>query len=311
MGAPVVSVILVSDYAGGQEKSWSDIRKTLDALEAQDFRGEAEWILVEHDAWRDRFQADLMAVFPRMRVVWSASAESYVMKNEGARQAKAHLVALLDADCTPQREWLRLLVAAMQAHPEAAAVSARTKYEGRTLLERHLSLLSRSYLDPGRFGPTKFLANNNSVMRRDVYLRHPLPQGGGAFSSRLQSEAILREGGMFLFEPGAVAVHDFEGWGMESDLRRNSGYGAIITRLRDKGQPYSWLAKGGVISIPVFVAGRIYDRLCDAVRCYRHYEVPWYELPITAVLALVTQAMEAGGMYAAFQGRPLASTMWR
>ena len=35
--SPVVSVVIVSDYAGGEAKAWEDLRTTLAAFSRQDF----------------------------------------------------------------------------------------------------------------------------------------------------------------------------------------------------------------------------------------------------------------------------------
>lgn len=138
---------------------------------------------------------------------------------------------------------------------------------------------SRSYLDPGRTGPTRFISNNNAAFRRSAFLTHPLPTASGPFASRRQSEAILRAGGRLLFEPGMRVVHAFEGWAMEGDIRRNVGYGTIITRLCDRSLPYAWLTRLGSASIPIFAAAKTLDSWGDCIRCARHYGVRWYELP--------------------------------
>ena len=44
---PVVSVIVVSDYAGGDFKAWDDLRSTLAALARQDIDEPIEVLLVE------------------------------------------------------------------------------------------------------------------------------------------------------------------------------------------------------------------------------------------------------------------------
>jgi hypothetical protein len=94
----------------------------------------------------------------------------------------------------------------------------------------------------------------------------------------MQSEAILRGGGHLLFEPRMRVIHDFEGWAMERDIRRNIGYGTIITRLRDRAMPYAWLARPGPLSIPLFALAKTLDNWWDCLRCGLHYGVRWHEL---------------------------------
>ena len=46
--APAVTVMVVSDYRPGEEKSWNDLRATLAALANQDFDEPVEYLLLEN-----------------------------------------------------------------------------------------------------------------------------------------------------------------------------------------------------------------------------------------------------------------------
>ncbi|MBC7790338.1 MAG: glycosyltransferase [Anaerolineae bacterium] len=308
---PVVSVVIVSDYAGGEAKAWDDVRATLEAFARQDFGGEAEFLLSESSKLKSDIPAELRTILPTLKLIFSEPSTSYDLKNQGVQAAAADFVAIIDADCIPDSGWLRHLVETLRGNPDAVAVSGRTVYEGRSLLERLLSLLSRSYLDPGRAGATRFISNNNAGYRRSMYLKYPLPTGSGAFAARLQSDAISRAGGKLLFEPRMRVVHDFEGWAMERDIRRNIGYGTIITRLRERLLPFAWLTRLGPASIPLFTAGKTLNSWADCLRCARHYGVRWYELPFALALAVVVNLMEISGMVRAFRGSELERTAYR
>ena len=308
---PAVSVVVVSDYAGGQARSWNGLRAVLAALARQDFEEPAEFLLSECSALAGEIPADLAELLPSLRIVLSPASSSYELKNEGVRRASAGIVALIDADCVPDRAWLRRLVEALRRQPDAAAVSGRTVYAGRSLTERVLALLSRSYLDPGRAGATRFISNNNAGFRRSVLRMHPLPVDAGPFAARLQSQAVLRGGGRLLFEPGMRVVHEFEGWPLEADIRRNLGYSAVLTRLRDGSLPHAWLTRLGYASIPLFFGGKIVDSFWNCIRCAPLYGVRRFELAAAFAFAVVVHAMEIPGMVAAFRGRKLAATGYR
>jgi GT2 family glycosyltransferase len=143
------------------------------------------------------------------------------------RAASAEIVAILDADCKPDPSWLTRLTKALRAHPDAAAVSGKTVHPQQLFSVRVCALLARSYLDPGHAGLTHFIAINNCAFRRAAYRSHPLPTTMGTFTSRIQSEALLRDGWELRFDPQIQVTHDFEGWHMEADLRRNAGHGTI------------------------------------------------------------------------------------
>jgi hypothetical protein len=306
-----LSVIVVSDYAAGEEKSWEDLRRALRAWADQEGYPADEFILVESARFEGKIPGDVLQMVPSMKVLYCEAESSYELKNQGVESATGDWIALVDADCIPGRSWLKVLRTAIANHPDVAAISAKTLYPGRSLMERLFCLLSRSYLDPGRPGPTRSIATNAACYRREFYRRHPLPRGLGAFASRIQSEAFLRDGGRFLFEPELVVIHDFEGWRMECDIRRNHGYGTVITRLVDARLPYAGIIRLGTISIPLIVAGKTIDSIRDCFRCFRQYGVNTYELPLVLALALVTHLLEIPGMFAAYRGGTVGATAFR
>ena len=306
-----LSVIVVSDYAAGEEKSWEDLRRALRVWVDQEGVPAEEFILVESSRFEGRIPSDVSGIVPNMTILYIDAESSYELKNRAVEAATGDWLAIVDADCIPQRSWLQVLRAAIAEHPGVTAVSAKTMYPGRSRMERVLGLLSRSYLDPGRRGPTRFISGNAACFRREVYRCHPLPIGVGAFASRIQSEAILRDGAILLFDPELVVVHDFEGWAMERDIRRNHGYSTVITRLRDGRLPYARLVRAGVMAIPLIVAGKTLDSVRDCLRCFRHYNVKPYELPLALALTVVTHALEIPGMLAAYRGQTIGATAYR
>jgi hypothetical protein len=309
--APVVSVVVVSDYGSGQAKGWEDLRATLAALSNQDFTEPAEFLLAENAEFEPQIPADLKAILPSLKTVPSPSVRSYDLKNDGARAASADIIALLDGDCVPDASWLRHLVGALRAHPEVTAVSGRTVYAERNLVERFSALLDRAYVDQGTTGPTRFIQASNAAFRGEFLKSHPLPSSVGAFSGRLYCEAIRREGARFLFEPGMRVVHEYEGWPMERDIRRNKGYEAIAARRIDPNIHHAWVTRLGYGAIPIILGYRILLGWSRCLRLGPHYGIAWYQVPVGLVLSVVLQALEIPGMIDAIHGRPLESTAYR
>jgi cellulose synthase/poly-beta-1,6-N-acetylglucosamine synthase-like glycosyltransferase len=306
-----ISVIVVSDYAAGEKKSWEDFRRALRAWAGQEGKPADEVIVVESSRFTGQIPDDISLMVPNTKVLYFDAESSYELKNRAVDTVTSDWLAIVDADCIPQRSWLQKLRAAIAEHPDAATISSKTMYPGRSLMERLLGLLSRSYLDPGRRGAIRFISGNAACYRREVYRRHPLPVGVGAFASRIQSEAFLRDGETLLFDQDLVVIHDFEGWAMERDIRRNHGYGTVITRLRDDRLPYASLIRAGVVAIPLIVAGKMFDGVRDCLRCFRQYNVKTYELPLALALNVVTHILEVPGMWRAFRQTEIMETQYR
>lgn len=308
---PAISVLIVSDYAAGGPEGWKDIRRALTSLSRQDFHEPIEFLLGESERFQDQVPADLTSILPSLRVLFVPEIASYAIKNHGARAASAELLALLDADCIPDATWVRSLIGNLRANPNAAVVSGRTVYPGASLAVRVCALLGRSYTDPGHRGETRFTAINNCAFRRAAYLAHPLPTGLGTFSSRIQSEALRRDGWTLLFDPEIQVVHDFEGWSMEADFRRNCGHGTIRTRLEDPRLPYAWLARLGRIGIAPILIGKVLDSWRDCFRCGPQYGVRWYELPAAMLTSVGLHLLEVPGMLQAYRGGGLGGSLFR
>lgn len=306
-----VSVLIVSDYAAGEERSWSDLRRAFAAWAAQDFSGRAEFLLIEDAALVGRAPGDLPALLPGVRTLSFGASSSYELKNRAVAAASAPFVAVVDADCQPGPGWLSNAIRALRGNAGAAAVTGRTTYPDTGLLSRVLSLLDRGYLDPGRSGETRFIGIHAAVYRREAYAAYPLPEGLGAFAARLQSEALLRAGWKLLFEPSMRTTHAFDGWPMEGDVRRNIGFSTVATRLVDGRLPWASLVRAGPVALPLIVVGKMADAVADCVRCGRHYGVPWYAMPYAFAVAGVVSGLEVPGMLAAFRGRRVGETAYR
>ena len=306
-----VSVIVVSDYAAGGTKGWDDIRTAVAALAKQDFGEPAEFLLVESERFRSEFPSELTSALPELKIHFLPDFTSYALKNEAVRMASGEYVAILDADCIPEPSWLRRLIGTLRSHSKAAAVSGKTIYPNQTFSSRVCALLARSYLDPGFAGRTRFIAINTCAFRREAYLSHPLPTDIGTFSSALQSEALLRDNWDLLFDPDIQVIHDFEGWGMEADVRRNAGHGTIATRLKEPAMPWARLVRLGPGSIPVILAGKIFNSWKDCVRSGRSYGIRWSQLPAAMFISIAVHLLEVPGMLQAYRGRWLKSSFFR
>ncbi len=308
---PAVSVVIISDYASGLDAGWNDLRTTLRALAQQDFEEPADFMMVEAAELAPQIPPDFAAILPPLRVVTVPHRTSYELKNAAVQAASTEMVAMLDGDCAPSADWLRRLVAAMRAHPEAAAISGSTVNSGKGLLNRVMGAVNRSYVDVGQAGPTPHISNNTAIYRRSAFLAHPLATNVGPFGSRLQAEAILRSGGRLLFEPGARVVHAYEGWVTERNFRRGFGYGVIRTRRVDPRLPYAWLTRVSYLSIPVFIAAHILTGWWYCLRHGRKHGLVWYELPIAFALVAIACSMETPGMLSALRNQAGVDTLFR
>ena len=309
---PGVTVMVVSDYRPGEQKSWNDLRKTLAALAQQEFDEPIEYLLLENRGDLKRMPEDVPHSLPGVRIVASDGRCSYELKNAGVQNATADLVMVLDADCVPDRRWVRAGVDAMRKWPNAVAISGRTTYQGRSTLERALGLLSRCYVDRGKAGQVRLLSTNNMIVRRTVFCSDPLPVEAGPFAYRLLTERLLRQGGKLYFEPDMHAVHDFEGWPMERDLRRQVGWTSIRIRQLDVNIPGAKVVRLlGPAAVPLLYFYRVIESAGPCFRLPRHFGLLPRHIPLLLALAALVHAFEVPGMLRALGGREPGPTVYR
>ena len=193
-------VIAVRDDAEG-------LRDTLTALVDQDF-GEGRFeVIVVDDASTDR-TSDVAREFPFVRLIQRASSGgSYVARNEGLRAARGGGVAITDADCRPDPQWLSAGWERLQRSPESVVaglikmpLDARPSLAAMVDVMRHLD--QERYVEGGSAATANLFAT--AATFRDV----------GPFDERLRSSGdaewsrrAVRTGHELVFEPSAVVLH--------------------------------------------------------------------------------------------------------
>jgi hypothetical protein len=225
IGNGALTVVVVSDYEPGAQKTWTSERQILAALAEQDLGEPFDVLMVENDGARDSVPEDLRRLCPRLEIVFASESQSARLKDFGVWHARTEYVAVLEADCVLNQAWLRVLLYALRRRPDFAVASGRTTYGDETMYRRCLSALDRSFDDLGGPGEMPHVSNNGALYRRAVLAAFPYPETGSPFhSSRLRTRAMVAEGHRLWFEPGAVMRHAIGGLDFIRDFRRNTGY---------------------------------------------------------------------------------------
>lgn len=309
---PVVSVVIVNDYACGQTESWDFIRATLNGLAHQDFCEPAEFLYVESRELEHKIPTDLTNILKDLKVILSPANNAYQLKNVGVKAASADIIASLDADCVPNTDWLRNLVTALREHPEVSVATGRTMYEDQSLLIRTLCLLERSFVDPGHTGYTLFFEDNNAGYRRSVLLKYPYHEEKEAFvGGRCFIQSIRRAGHLIMFQPKMKVIHAFHGLRFERDLRRNCGRAYFITRCVDPSISFSWFVKLGYFSIPLFLFSLLVNDWIRCIKLGRRWNIRLYELPFAMCVSIAVRALEIPGFIDGIEGRAIKHTYYR
>lgn len=101
------------------------LEAALRAILAQDYPPEAYEIIVVDNDSADRTAVIAARFAPRVRTIREARRGASAARNAGIRAARHAYVAFTDADCVPERQWLRELVAAATGPAAADFVGGR------------------------------------------------------------------------------------------------------------------------------------------------------------------------------------------
>lgn len=309
-GPYAASVVFVCDYASNTEAAVADMRRAFKAVAAQDIAEPIEYILTESEELRGWLPPDILGILPSLRVVYSPARGSCDLRNHGVREASCEVVATLDADCQPNRSWLRHILEDLRDNPDVAAVSGWTRYAGNGFMSRSAGAIERSYMKGDAVQTTPHLSTNSAGFRRSVFLEHDVPTHVGPFAGRLQGESIRRAGWRLLFDPRMRVQHAFAP-GFYSTYHYNAGFATVRLRQENDRLPYAWLARLRYFSLPFFFGGRLFRAWQRALTSWRDYGVRWYEVPATFVVATWGCLIEVPGMLRALRGEGPPATLFR
>ena len=225
-----ISVVSVSDYEPTGTKSWQHEKGLINALAEQDLGEPFELILVESAlAANQEIPPELFAKIPELSVHYCESNQSAKLKDFGVRLSSGDYVAVLESDCIPSSNWLRVLLDAVTTGGYDAA-SGRTWYGEESSYRRVMSLLHRSWDDLGHSTETTRISNNGAIYRRELLERYPYPDAVTPFVSAAMRNAQLVEAGYrFWFARNALMRHDIAGLDFVWDYQRNKGHQSMAS----------------------------------------------------------------------------------
>ena len=179
------------------------IAATVRALEAQDFRGEWELILVDDGSSDDTVSVARAAGSERLTVLDGGGNGAAEARNRGIRTARAELIAFTDADCAPTHGWLSAGV---------AALARADLVQGKVVPDpaQPLGPFDRTlWVESARgFFETANLFAHRQLFEQVGYFDEWLRIGGRPFAEDLWfGWRAVRAGARTAFEPAALVNH--------------------------------------------------------------------------------------------------------
>lgn len=315
MNQPLVSVVLETvtpqtSVAGG--KLADRLAAPLAALARQTYRQDRiEPIVVVGGEVPAVDREEIARRYPHVVLATSAPDNYFDAKNQGAAAGSGEIATFLDGDCTPEPDWLELLIGRFDA--DVTAVAGCVRYESRNALARALSVPDFGYILTERDGQASGFNLGNVAFRRDAFLANPLDsrivRNGGCYNLFHQLRA---QGARILYEPAARVSHalDFEGAGFLKKHWARGYEGLKVYQLDQRGvfRGTRWYRRFGPLALVALSGRRI---LVDWARLARHRQQIGFSiaaLPAYAALGAGLRLVELAGSVAASlsRGDPLS-----
>lgn len=280
-----LSVVLVSDFEPTSTKSWKGERALLQALADQDIEEPFEVVLVESEQNKNQTVPEqLYQLIPDLIVGYYDSDQSATLKDFGVGLSSGEYIAVLESDCIPSANWLRLLLEPV-VNKDYAISSGRTYYGEKTSYKRIMNLLHRSWYDHGKSCETNYISNNGAIYTREVLEMHPYPNAVSPFlSAQIRNEKINKAGHRLYYEREVLMKHAIGGLPFIWDLQRNKGH-----------QRMNSFWRVSLSSIPRILIAELQENMQQCKRHGKQY-LRWYDWPMFVFYMFISMIPFSVGM---------------
>jgi GT2 family glycosyltransferase len=199
---PLASVIVPSF------QSAATIDACLEGVLAQDFGGPYEVFLA--DSGTDGAAARVQRVFPTVKVLHSTTRLGAApARNWGAREAAGAVLAFIDSDCVPGRDWLRRLCATLEdgAYDGVGGSIANADRASAASWAGYFCEF-REFLPGGPPADATYLTPGNVAYRSDTFRKAGgFPDGYFPLEDQVFYERLRQTGARIRFDPSIVVCH--------------------------------------------------------------------------------------------------------
>jgi glycosyltransferase involved in cell wall biosynthesis len=256
---------------------------------------------------------------PGARTLDGVGLGEYQMKNLGAREATADIVAFTDGDCEPRPDWVEQVVRSLGSPaPSVGGVQGRTTLRPG-LFHRQLSALLYGLRTDASGTFSRRIVSDNCAFRRDVILQEPFdPDVLPTTPDTVLLARMSRRGLTMIVNEDMRSTHDLpqteglRGWTAMLGFFLSRGYttGYCMTRVRFlvSGLRASWARWLGPLGPPILSAGKLVADLEQISRNNRALGLTWWHWIAFSPVYVAYYVAHLVGGYAALLRLPAPRT---
>lgn len=303
---PALSIVIETYNA--TPESEIQLQDVLAGLSRQSIDRDEMEIMVVIDE-RNRELADFVRrIEPAAIVVPTSDPTYYGMKRTGIKEARGDVVALLDSDCLPVKDWAREILSTISRG--ADVVAGKVRFPSDSLFARTFAVFDYGHLRNESDGQAPAFNVSNAGLRREVAHDHPFDPrltrfGGGTLLGR-QLKSL---GFKIVYNPAAAAEHTDKGVRKHLLVRFRTGHEAVqLCRFdRDGALAQTKFLRFGLAAPCLFAAQRFVGD-CRSILANRDdMEIAWFETPYFVLASLLVRSAEiAGGIVSVLNPEYLA-----
>lgn len=306
----MVSIVIEGYNEAGELGTVAD---TMTALRQQDFPLDQINVLIvgtssQVESWTRTYSG--ATPFASVRAIACDDGNYYTLKNVGAAASTDAIIAFIDSDVIPEREWISSIVETIDNGADVSV--GLSKFKGsdqrglKGVLIKAVSAIGWGWVvgrkSGGRYSPNGIIPHNIAV-RAKTFQRHTFATDHGrTCSGMLFYQRAVEDGARFVLQPKQMGTHSFSLRGILT-FNLMVGYEILTSRRLNPSMPVGWTSRTGVLS-PLICA--FIHSIFDVPQSLRYART--LNLGTTGQAALVVAAvpisvasrlLQAVGMYSA------------
>lgn len=257
-----VSIVLETDSM--EDYDVITVRDCLDAVARQTYPRELIEMIVVDGGKVAGLESIISEVFPAAVIVKLPGGRKFEQKNAGVKVATGDIVAFVDSDCAPARDWVAIVVRELaKAPPEVAGVQGITVLSDG-FLSRELSSFFYGTRATGDDRHSARLLTDNCALRREIAQRFPFENASfSTVTDSLLLKQLTRAGYRILLCEEIRMIHSYPDsmWDrLRWVLMRAYGVGYYMVKARQLSRdlPGSALVRWGGVGWPALALAKFF-----------------------------------------------------